>query len=180
MGSCGRVGQNQRLRYLVWTKAARLFARCCRSGGDVVGCPGQNCRRYIRLLATSLLNFRWDLEQCIWQSNLLGQFKCIVKFAGRRSGFITQFHPIDVDHLVKLCVLSNSNHKLLLVQVVHLRSTNRDNIDRSDMLIAMGNPDRNVSKGFDVGSFESSTAVGVVMALEHQIDVVLIKDRFPK
>ena len=85
-----------------------------------------------------------------------------------------------MDHLVKLCVLSNSNHKLLLVQVVHLRSTNRDNIDRSDMLIAMGNPGRNVSNGLGLWRFESSTAVGVIMALEHQIDVVLVKDRFPK
>ena len=48
------------------------------------------------------------------------------------------------------------------------------------MLVAMGNPDRNVSKGFYVGRFESSTAVGVVMALEHQIDVVLVKDWLPK
>ena len=85
-----------------------------------------------------------------------------------------------MDHLVKLCVLSNSNHKLLLVQVVHLRSTNRDDIDRSDVRIAMSNPGRNVSNSLGLGRFESGAAVGVVVALEHQIDVVFIQDRLPK
>ena len=52
-----------------------------------------------------------------------------------------------MNDLIQLCILGTSLHERLVIQIVHLRTADRDDINRTRLAIDVVDPGRNVTLG---------------------------------
>lgn len=111
---------------------------------------------------------------------MLLQGKGIVEISHRGSRFISQRVPVDVNDLIELKVFADAFHFGLGFGGIHFGAADRNDEDGTDGCVDVINTRGVVAFG-SKGGFEAGAraSVGVIVSLEHKIDMVAIEDGFP-
>ncbi len=115
------------------------------------------------------------LDQLVGLTGPLVQLEGIVQVAKGRARFEAERLALDGDDLKELSALGGTLLHVLTVELVLLRSAHGVDIDRAALRVG-----RAPLGLFLRGGLEAGAGVGVVVALEHEVDVVLVEDRLPK